>query len=66
MLCDALLAAEPHFRLVGKEGKPTVKMSHAMQDVVAFTRLNDSIFDTIPYVGEQDEAALKARGSTEV
>ena len=66
MLCDALLAAEPHFRLVGKEGKPTVKLSHAMQDVVAFTRLNDSIFDTIRYVGEQDEAALKARGSTEV
>ena len=60
MLCDALLAADPHFRLVGKDGTPSVKMSHAMQDVVAFTRLNDSILDTIRYVGEMDVAAIAA------
>jgi HD superfamily phosphohydrolase len=63
MLCDALLSAEPHFRLTGKDGQQ-ISMAHAMHDVVAFTRLNDSIFDTIRYVGEQ--AAASSSNSTSV
>ena len=32
-----------------------------MQDVVAFTKLNDSIFDTIKYLGEKENCEPKVR-----
>ena len=39
-------------------------MANAMQDVVAFTKLNDSIFDTIKYLGEKETCELLSKDPT--
>ncbi|ODM96652.1 Deoxynucleoside triphosphate triphosphohydrolase SAMHD1 [Orchesella cincta] len=48
MTLDALKAAEPHFQVPGSNGK-TYKLSTAWQDVSAFMKLTDSVFEWIQH-----------------
>lgn len=70
MLCDALVLANDHIYLPGAsaEADPkapgtAVRMSHAMHDLDAFTRLTDSIFRIIEHRAVEGNAPLAAAGA---
>jgi hypothetical protein len=48
MQCEALLLANDHFLLAGKDGAPT-RMSEAIDDMVAYTGLTDHVLHSIQY-----------------
>lgn len=53
MICDAMILAEPYIKYIGTGGvKRTI--SECVDDPVAFTKLNDSIFDKIVYSSEEE------------
>jgi HD superfamily phosphohydrolase len=66
MLCDALLLVERSglFWLAGTDGAK-VALSHAMDDLEAYTHLNDSIFDTIRFVGRSPDSSSELRAALE-
>ena len=60
MLCDALVMADPHIRIAGKDGRE-VMMSRAMHDMKAFTTLTDSVFRRIEHEGVRRDELTAAR-----
>lgn len=46
MICDAFVKADPYIKILGKDGKPCT-MSQCIDDPVAYTKLDDGIFDRI-------------------
>jgi hypothetical protein len=66
MLCDALLLVERSklFWLSGTNGAK-VALSRAMDDLEAYTHLNDSIFDTIRFVGRSPDSSSELRTALE-
>lgn len=58
MICKALIIAEPYIKILGRDNKPC-SISECIGDPVAFTKLNDNIFDTILYSSEPELKAAR-------
>lgn len=51
MISKAMIFADPYIKIMGRGNKPC-SISECVEDPVAFTKLNDNIFDTILYSTE--------------
>ncbi|KAL6483240.1 hypothetical protein MHYP_G00081120 [Metynnis hypsauchen] len=59
MITEALVKADPHIQIEGSEGK-MFKMSEAIEDMEAYTKLTDHIFEQILYSSDPNLTEAKA------